>query len=215
MRTKRRTAHIRSNCVFASATLIDKTTDASKKSFCIFISLDDLSAVSIANHILACIARLKIDINNCVGQGCDVAASMSGLVSGVQTRFEKRRVQQTTCTLASHSLNLVSNTSSQLPAVRNTIATLSDVINFTNDSAKRRTMLEVKLLTFCDTRFVQRRDSILCFAEHFSDVLSGLQDIAEAVNMDAKTKAKTPSLLSSVSSHRFWYHSQQLRKSCR
>ena len=79
-------------------------------------------------------------------------------------------------------------------------ATLSDVINFFNGSPKRRAMLRINLLTFCDTRFIQRHDYIQLFAENFSDVLSGLQDIAEAVNMDAKTKAKALSLLSSVSS---------------
>ena len=95
------------------------------------------------------------------------------------------------------------NTSSQLPAVRNMFATLSHVINFFNESPKRRAMLEVNLLTFCDTSFIQRHDSILRFAEHFNDVLFGLQDIAEAVNMDAKTKVKALSLLSSVSSSSF------------
>ena len=59
------------------------------------------------------------------------------------------------------------------------------------------------LLTFCDTRFIQRDDSIPRFAERFSDVLSGLQEIVEVVNMDAKTKAKALSLLSSVSSSSF------------
>ena len=54
------------------------------------------------------------------------------------------------------------------------------------------------------------------FAERFSDVLSGLQDITEAVNMDTKTKGKTLSLRSSVSSSSFLISlsgSQQLRKS--
>ena len=53
-------------------------------------SLDDLSAESIANHIITCIARLELDTNNCVGQGYDGAASMSSHVSGVQTRIREK-----------------------------------------------------------------------------------------------------------------------------
>ena len=42
------------------------------------------------SHILTCIARLERDINNCVGQGYDGAASVSGHVSGVQTRIQEK-----------------------------------------------------------------------------------------------------------------------------
>ena len=50
-------------------------------------------------------------------------------------------------------------------------AILSDIINFFNDTANRRAMLEANLLTFCDTTFIHRHDSILRFAEHFSDAM--------------------------------------------
>ena len=121
----------------------------------------------------------------------------------VQTRIREKASTENYVHCASHCLNLVLNTSSQLPAVRNMFATMSDVINFFNESPKRRAMLEVNLLTFCDTRFIHGHDSILRLSEHFSVVLSCLQDIDEAVNMDAKTKDKSVSLLSSVSSSSF------------
>ena len=61
-----------------------------KEEFLQFIPLDDLSAECIANHIITCVARLELDTNNCVGQGYDGAASMSGHVSGVLTRIQTR-----------------------------------------------------------------------------------------------------------------------------
>ena len=98
---------------------------------------------------------------------------------GFRHGIEKRRLQQ-------HTYTLVLNTRSQLPSVRNMFTTLS-VIYFFNESPKRRATLVVNLLTSCDTRFNQQHDSIMRFAEHFSDVLSVLQNIVEAVNVDAKT----------------------------
>ena len=164
------------------------------------------------NHIITFVARLELDINNCVGDA--MTARPPCHVSGVHTRIREKASTTIYVHCDSHYLYLVLNKSSQLPVVRNMFATLSDVINVFNDSPKRRAMLEA-CLTFCVTRFIQRHDSILRFAEHFSDVLSGSQDIDAAVNMDAKTKALALSLLSSVSTSSFWYHTQQLRKSCR
>ena len=70
---------------------------------------------------------------------------MSGHVSGVQTRIREKASTVNYVHCASHCLNLVLNTSTQLPAVRNMLATLSDVINFFNKSPKRRAMLKVNL----------------------------------------------------------------------
>ena len=51
-------------------------------------------------------------------------------------------------------------------------------------------MLRINFLTFCDMRFIKWHDSIVHFAELFSDVLSGLQDITAAVNMDEKNNGQ-------------------------
>jgi len=79
---------------------------------------------------------------------------------------------------ASHCLNLVLNHSSQQPPIRNMFTTLSNVINFFDDSPKRRDKLDVNRLTFCETRFIQRHDATMRFADNFGVVLSALQDIS-------------------------------------
>ena len=58
-------------------------------------------------------------------------------------------------------------------------------------------------LTFCDTRFIQRHDSILRFTANFEAVLSALCDISESADMDPKTKAKALSLISAISNSSF------------
>ena len=96
-----------------------------------------------SHHIITCVALLELDINNCVRQGYDGAASVSGHVSGVQTRIREKASTAIYVHCASHCLNLVFNTSSQLPAVRNMFATLSDFINFFNESPKRHAVLDM------------------------------------------------------------------------
>ena len=77
---------------------------------------------------------------------------------------------------------------------------LSNIINFFNDSPKRRELLGVNLLTFCETRFIQRHDAILRFSDNFESVLSASHDIAESADMDSKTKTTALSLINAVSS---------------
>ena len=81
--------------------------------------------------------------------------------------------------------------------------TLSEVINFFNDSTKRRGMLDISLLTYCDTRFIQRHDAILRFTDNFEAVHSALSHISESADIDAKTKAKALSLICAISSSSF------------
>lgn len=64
-------------------------------------------------------------------------------------------------------------------------------------------MLGVNLLTFCETRFIQRHDTILRFTDNFDGVLGALQDIAESAAMDAKTKTKALSFVNAVSNASF------------
>ena len=101
---------------------------------------------------------------------------------------------------ASHCLNLVLNSSSQVPSIRDMFTALSNIINFFNDSSKRRELLSVNLLTFCETRFIQRHDAILRFSDNFESVLSALHDITESADMDSKTKTTALSLINAVSS---------------
>ena len=104
---------------------------------------------------------------------------------------------------ASHCLNLVLNSSSQVPPIRDMFTALSNIINFFNDSPKRRELLGVNLLTFCETRFIQRHDAILRFCDNFESALSALLDITESADTDSKTKTTALSLINAVSSPSF------------
>lgn len=182
---------------------VDESHATVREEFLAFIGMNDLSAQSIANEILARIGELGLQIENCIGQGYDGAAAMSGHISGVQVLIRKEAPTAIYVHCASHCLNLVLNHSSQVVPIRNMFTTLSEVIHFFNDSTKRRGMLDINLLTYCDTRFIQRHDAILRFTDNFEAVHSALNHISESADMDAKTKARALSLISAISSSSF------------
>jgi hypothetical protein len=170
--------------------------------FCSFVKYD-LSANSVATQIIAKIKELGLNIENCVGQGYDGASAMSGHKSGVQVLIREKASAAVYVHCASHCLNLVLNHSSQQPPIRNMFPTLSEVINFFNDSPKRRDKLDVNLPTFCETRFVQRHAAIMRFADNFDVVLNALQDISKDADIDAKTRTKAMPLINASSSSSF------------
>ena len=67
---------------------------------------------------------------------------------------------------ASHALNLVLNHGSDVIEIRNVFKIVSDTIKFVNDSPKRRVLFGTNLTKMCETRFVQRHNSILKFGEN-------------------------------------------------
>ena len=130
--------------------------------------MDDVSvAQAISAQILKRICELDLDVKSCVGQGYDGASTMSGHISGFQVRIRQQAPMAVYVRYARHCLNLVLNNSTQVPPIRNMFTALSNVINFFHDSPKRRELLGVNLLTFCETRFIQRHDAILRFSDNF------------------------------------------------
>ena len=71
------------------------------------------------------------------GQDYDGASNMSGKYRGVQARVRQLYplVMCTHC--CNHVRNLVNSTSSQLPDIRNAMATISDICVFSSRSARR------------------------------------------------------------------------------
>ena len=72
-----------------------------------------------------------------IGQGYDGASAMSGESKGVQSEIRRECPTASYVHCSSHCLNLSLSKGSIVQAIRNTVGTMSEVITFTNASAKR------------------------------------------------------------------------------
>jgi len=126
---------------------------------------------------------------------------MSGCVRGVQTLIRKEAELATYVHCSSHILNLILNTANSVSEIRNMFGTVKEVTNFINESAKRRAIAEKELgadggrclVTLCETRFVERHDALLVFADHYSHTLAAL-DVISCRSADQKAVGKARAL---------------------
>ncbi|GFQ84665.1 uncharacterized protein TNCT_411341 [Trichonephila clavata] len=162
-----------------------------REDFVGFIPITDQSSENLANVILQRCDELNLDMTKCVGQGYDGAANMAGHLSGVQTRIRENYPKARYIHCASHRLNLALSNVMSVPAIRNCLGVVSQVVNlFRNHSNANKIFQETiqehapdskkkRLLRLCDTRFIERHDSIIVFLELFECIVMALEEIAQ------------------------------------
>lgn len=172
-----------------------------REEFLMFQAVTDLTGQGLADTILSALKGYGLDVKNMVGQGYDGASAMSGCVNGVQAKVRQTAPLSVYVHCASHVLNLVLNTACSVPLIRNMFGVVSEVTNFINESAKRREIaLSVQnddfqrhLVTLCETRFIERHDALIVFAELYGSTLYALDAIAQQ-SRDRKAIDKANSL---------------------
>ena len=136
---------------------------------------------------------------------------MSGKYRGAQARVKELYplVMYTHC--CNHVLNFVISTSSQLPVIKNSMATISDIWVFLSRSAQRISIFqdyverEVQgsassrqmLKPLWATRWVERHDSIIIFATLLLAVASTLEEWKQE-NKQGEVATKAATLVNSV-----------------
>jgi len=112
---------------------------------------------------------------------------------------------------SNHVLNLVISTSSQLPVIRNAIATISDICVFLSLSGQRVSIFQdnverevsgsassrQKLKPICAISWVERHDSIIIFVTPLPAVVSTLEELQQE-NKQVEVATKAATLLNSV-----------------
>ena len=145
------------------------------------------------------------------GQGCDGASNMSGKYRGVRARVKEFYPLAMYTHCCNHVLNLVISTSSQLPDIRNAMATISDTCVFLSRSAQRVWIFQdnverkvstsassrQKLKPICATRSVERHDSIIIFVTPLPAVVSTLEELQQE-NKQVEVLTTAATLLNSV-----------------
>ena len=174
---------------------------------------DDVTAAGIAATILIVLKSAGIDIRHCYGQGYDGASTMSGHLGGVQAIIRKECPLALYTHCASHCLNLALSHACSVPAVRNCLGTVTELVSFFSHSAKRTRILEnvvaemqanntmastrvKRLQHLCQTRWVERHASLLALKELFPAVVECLTDMQTESN--AATSCSATSLLHSL-----------------
>jgi hypothetical protein len=168
-----------------------------------FGSVEDLTAASISQEIMVRMKTIGLDLKNCVGQGYDGASAMAGHKGGVQALIRREFPTAVYVHCASHSLNLVLTGGSKILPLRTMFTTLSDVINFINDSSKRRAMVDTHLLSLCETRFTERHDAVLRFCQNFKLVHDAICGMITNAQLDSKTRSRAQSLVSAMENATF------------
>ena len=178
-----------------------------------FVGFVDVTADGLSTAILNTIQSIGIDLSFCHGQGYDGASSMSGRLHGVQAVLRQSYPLALYTHCASHCLNLALGKACTVPIIRNTIGALTELLSFFSHSAKRSRLLEEaveelqedgvspvsrrkRLSHLCETRWVERHESLLALVELFPAVLRCLETMQ--VDGNAPTARNASLLLHSL-----------------
>lgn len=193
---------------FAFSVLADETADISGKEqlsiglrffdekemqvreeFVGFVELPALNATTIATAIDKFLEKEGLDPKKCVGQGYDGCSAMAGKYGGVQSIIRNKYEKAIFFHCASHKLNLVVNDLNSVPQIRNTIATIKDIIRFFRESVLRRRYAP-NIPMLCESRWSQKYKSISVFNEHFIKIVEGLKRLSlEEGNSNTRNQA--------------------------
>ena len=216
-----------SQCKFFSI-LADETTDVSQteqlsssiwfvkdtkvhEEFLCFVPVSSTTGKDLASTILTQLSQLGLNLEHMRDQGYDGPSNMSGRYRGVHARLKELYPLTVYTPCCNRVLTLVISNSSQLPVIRNTMATISDICVFLSRSAQRASIFQdnverevsgsassrQKLKIICATRWVERHDSIIIFVTLVPAVVSTLEDLQQK-NMQVEVATKAATLLNSV-----------------
>lgn len=106
---------------------------------------------------------------------------------------------------SAHSLNLAIGYACQIQMIRNSMGTVKSITSFFKKSAQRTNILKThiksslpesnhdRLISMCETRWVQKHESIKRFHEMYIPIIHSLEELQEVINNETSQKA-----------HQFW-----------
>jgi len=162
-----------------------------REDFVGFIPIYDQGAENVSKVILRRCADLNLDLRKCVGQGYDGAAVMSGRLHGVQARIRELYPMARYVHCASHRLNLVLSNSLEIPMIRNCLGIVNEAINLFRNHPRANKILKdaipvhvpesrkKRLIRLCETRFVERQDSVITFVELLKAISVSTEEISQ------------------------------------
>ncbi|CAF4437051.1 unnamed protein product [Rotaria magnacalcarata] len=168
----------------------DNKTNDIREDFLAFIETVSCTGESISNIILDYLRAYNLPFDNCIGQAYDGASNMAGIYRGCQALIKQKCPDADYYHCSNHCLNLALIDSCGIAHIRYMMGTIKEVINFFSDSPKRMQALrseindyqgeyvsltnKKRLISLCDTRWVDRNTSIETFLELYIPIINTL-----------------------------------------
>lgn len=152
-----------------------------------------LTGEVLANTVTKFLKSHDLNRNYCVGIGTDTCNLMLGEQKGAVTELQKYFVNALRCPCKNHALNLSISKCNKVQAVRNSLGVITEVVAFFNASSKRSFVLksvnEEKLKSLCETRWVDRHQSVIKFKSSLKQIVECLSIISEWRDLESASKA--------------------------
>ena len=173
-----------------------------------FVSVQSTTGLNLSQIIVEKLQSWNLSTDKLRGQGYDGASNMSGCFKGVQARIREIQPLAVYTHCVAHVLNLVVVDSCENPFIRDTIATVKEVINFFKESVQREHVLTSnvsenssshKLSKLCETRWTERSKSLDTFIDLLDPIFVSLEEIKTTNICNSKTSSQASSLLLAIS----------------
>lgn len=151
----------------------------------------------IGETVVSILKDLNLNCMNCVGVATDGCTVMMSTIRGAVQKVQSYAPHAIHCPCSNHTLNLSISKSSSVQAIRNSVGLMKEVFSFFNMSSKRNYVLltvlkgKPRLRGLCETRWVERHDSIIIFQSSLSYILDALTAISSWQEHDSSSKART------------------------
>ncbi|KAH9372641.1 hypothetical protein HPB48_007829 [Haemaphysalis longicornis] len=199
---KQRMYHKPSNSLCAY--YVDPTTSSIREYFFCFVPVDDVIASRLADTLKRELLNLGLHLDMMKRQGYDGAAAMSGAFNGVQALIRTTSQRRCTRLLVALPEPFLSDASA-VQDIRRAFGTISEVCTFFQLSPKRTAVLKKhleastkslrRLRRYCETRWVERHDSVALFGEALSEIFHSLEEFMDT----PPDKPQRPPLIASIS----------------
>ncbi|XP_073470787.1 zinc finger MYM-type protein 1-like isoform X2 [Aquarana catesbeiana] len=165
---------------------VEPDTSAVKEHFLGFCELKDLSANSITESLEDCLTVNGLANVLCVAQMYDGAAVMSGVIGGVQAKFQKKHPEAIYVHCYAHELNLVlCYTCKAIPEASDFFQTLENLYTFFSVSFTHHQkfigLKETELVQLSETRWSCQIRSITALIRNFTAVVQCLKEEKSAI----------------------------------
>lgn len=153
-----------------------------------------LSGAILGQTVIASLNKLGLPLDTCVGIGTDTCNVMLSDQKGAVSEIQKTLKVAIKSPCYNHSLNLSISRSSNIQDIRNAVGTIKECIAFFKASSKRNKVLKFvnseQLTSLCETRWVERHQSVLKFKLCFENIIHALELISLWKDTDSSTKAR-------------------------